>query len=54
MTIIRFNNNHEKWLAVVGMMNGKPYEIFTGKAEDAFHLPAYVSTGEVIKNLNDD
>lgn len=52
--IIRFNNNHEKWLAVVGMLNNKPYEIFTGKAEDAFHLPAYVSTGEVIKSLNDD
>jgi len=52
--IIRFNNNHEKWLAVVGMMNDKPYEIFTGKAEDAFHLPNYVSTGEVIKNLNDN
>ncbi|VAW25998.1 Ribonucleotide reductase of class II (coenzyme B12-dependent), partial [hydrothermal vent metagenome] len=52
--IIRFNNNHEKWLAVVGMMNDKPYEIFTGKAEDAFHLPNYVSTGEVIKSLNKD
>lgn len=52
--IIRFNNNHEKWLAVVGMLNNKPYEIFTGKAEDAFHLPNYVSTGEVIKNQNDD
>ncbi len=52
--IIRFNNNHEKWLAVVGMMNNKPYEIFTGKAEDAFHLPSYVSTGKVIKNLNDN
>ncbi len=52
--IIRFNNNHEKWLAVVGMMNDKPYEIFTGKAEDAFHLPNYVSTGEVIKNLNEN
>jgi len=50
--IIRFNNNHEKWLAVVGMLNNKPYEIFTGKAEDAFHLPNYVSTGEVIKNLD--
>lgn len=52
--IIRFNNNHEKWLAVVGMMDGKPYEIFTGKAEDAFHLPNYVFTGKVIKNLNKD
>ena len=52
--IIRFNNNHEKWLAVVGMLNNKPYEIFTGKAEDAFHLPNYVSTGEVIKNLDDN
>lgn len=52
--IIRFNNNHEKWLAVVGIINNKPYEIFTGKAEDAFHLPGYVTTGEVIKNTNPD
>ncbi|MEZ4951205.1 MAG: hypothetical protein R2784_17735 [Saprospiraceae bacterium] len=34
--IIRFQNNHEKWLAVVGLIDGRPYEIFTGRAEDTF------------------
>ena len=52
--IIRFNNNHEKWIAVVGMLDEKPYEIFTGKAEDAFQLPGYVAEGEVIKHRNHD
>ncbi len=47
--ILRFNNNHEKWIAVIGEMNGHPYEIFTGKAEDAFSLPNYVQKGAVIK-----
>ena len=52
--IIRFNNNHEKWIAVVGILNGKPYEIFTGKAEDAFQLPKYVNQGQIIKHRNKD
>ncbi len=50
--IIRFQNEHEKWIAVVGILNDKPYEIFTGKAEDAFILPSYVDKGWVIKNKN--
>lgn len=50
--IIRFNNHHEKWIAVVGLMDGKPYEIFTGKAEETFLLPKYVETGWVIKVKN--
>ena len=52
--IIRFQNNKEKWMAVVGLLNGKPYEIFTGKIEDVFVLPSYVEYGWVIKNKKDD
>jgi ribonucleoside-diphosphate reductase alpha chain len=48
--VIRFLNNHEKWIAVVGLLNGKPYEIFTGKAEDSFYLPLWIEAGWVIKN----
>jgi ribonucleoside-diphosphate reductase alpha chain len=47
--IVRFQNDYEKWIAVVGLINGRPYEIFTGKAED-FFLPPYVQKGWVIKN----
>jgi ribonucleoside-diphosphate reductase alpha chain len=52
--IIRFNNHHEKWIAVVGLMDGKPYEIFTGKAEETFLLPKYIEKGWVIKVKNGD
>ncbi|MFN2394173.1 MAG: adenosylcobalamin-dependent ribonucleoside-diphosphate reductase [Bacteroidales bacterium] len=47
--IVRFNNNSEKWVAVVSTLNDRPYEIFTGKAE-GFYLPPYVEKGRVIKN----
>jgi len=50
--VIRFMNDHEKWLAFVGLLNGRPYEIFTGKARDAFDFPKYVKEGWVIKNSN--
>jgi ribonucleoside-diphosphate reductase alpha chain len=46
--VIRFQNNYEKWIAVVGKLNGKPYEIFTGKADD-FFLPPWVEEGVVIR-----
>lgn len=46
--IIRFQNNYEKWLAVIGTINNKPYEIFTGKADD-FYLPPWVEKGLVVK-----
>ena len=52
--VVRFNNEKEKWMAVIGVLNGKPYEIFTGKAEDSFYLPTYVKDGWVIKNRDDD
>jgi ribonucleoside-diphosphate reductase alpha chain len=50
--VIRFMNDHEKWLAFVGLLNGRPYEIFTGKAKDAFDFPKYVKEGWIIKNGN--
>jgi len=52
--IIRFRNRDEKWIAVVGMLNGKPYEIFTGCAEDSFLIPTYINEGLVIKNRAED
>ena len=52
--VVRFQNNNEKWIAVVGLLNNKPYEIFTGSAED-FFLPNWVMKGQVarIKDEND-
>ncbi|MEI6764469.1 MAG: adenosylcobalamin-dependent ribonucleoside-diphosphate reductase [Bacteroidota bacterium] len=47
--VIRFQNDYEKWVAVVGVLHGRPYEIFTGKAED-FFLPASVNKGHVLRN----
>lgn len=52
--LVRFQNDYEKWLAVVGVLDGKPYEVFSGKMEEAFNLPAYVNKGWVIKNKSED
>jgi len=52
--IIRFQNNHEKWIAVIGLLNGRPYEIFTGRAEDSFFLPQWVEKGFIIKNKTEE
>jgi len=49
--VVRFQNNYEKWMAVVGKLNDKPYEIFTGKADD-FFLPPWVENGYVIREKN--
>lgn len=46
--IVRFQNDYEKWVAVVGLLDGKPYEVFTGKADD-FYLPPWVQNGEVVR-----
>ena len=46
--VVRFQNNYEKWIAFVGKLHGKPYEIFLGKAED-FFLPPYVEKGTIVK-----
>jgi ribonucleoside-diphosphate reductase alpha chain len=47
--VIRFQNDYEKWIAVVGLLDGKPYEVFTGQADD-FYLPPWVEKGAVIRN----
>ena len=51
--VVRFMNKNEPWLAVVGLIEGKPYEIFTGKMEDVFNLPDWVEKGWVIKNKDE-
>jgi len=51
--ILRFMNNNEKWIAIVGLLNDRPYEIFTGKGEDSFAILSSVDYGWVIKNKLD-
>jgi len=46
--VIRFVNNKEQWIGVIGLLNGQPYELFTGKLED-FPIPNYVDNGVVTK-----
>ena len=52
--VVRFKNDSEDWIAVIGLFEGRPYEIFTGKAEDTFRLPQYVHQGVVIKQKDDE
>lgn len=52
-SIMRFNNGTEKWIAFVGILDGKPYEIFTGRAIDAFMFPEWVNKGWIIKRKNE-
>ncbi len=54
--VVRFQNNKEKWIAFVGLMDGKPYEIFTGLAddEDGIFCPKSVSHGKIIKAIDPD
>ena len=52
----RFQNKKEKWVAFVGLLEGRPYEIFTGLQDDeeGIVLPKSVNTGWIVKNLNSD
>jgi ribonucleoside-diphosphate reductase alpha chain len=54
--VVRFQNNKEKWIAFIGIIDDKPYEIFTGLAddEDGILLPRWVNNGLIIKNRNED
>jgi ribonucleoside-diphosphate reductase alpha chain len=52
--IVRFQNNREKWVAVVGIFNERPYEIFTGPAEDFLFVPMWLERAWVIKDRNED
>lgn len=53
--VVRFQNNKEKWIAFVGLVDGRPYEIFTGLAddEDGLFCPKSVSHGKIIKAVDD-
>jgi len=53
-TVVRFNNNHEKWIAVVGVLDGRPYEFFAGKLEGLPAIPNSVEVGYIIKARNED
>ncbi len=53
--ILRFKNNDEDWIAFIGLLDGKPYEIFTGrKEEDTFPIPSKVKQGKILKTRNED
>lgn len=54
--VVRFQNNKEKWIAFVGLMNNEPYEIFTGLADDddGIFCPKSVNHGKIIKAMNAD
>lgn len=50
--VVRFQNNYEQWIAVVGLLDGKPYEIFTGRA-DGFLIHPSISKGWITKNKDE-
>ena len=54
--VVKFQNNREKWIAFVGLLYGRPYEIFTGLADDdeGIMLPKNVSKGTIIKSYDED
>ncbi|MDR1454479.1 MAG: adenosylcobalamin-dependent ribonucleoside-diphosphate reductase [Tannerella sp.] len=54
--VVKFQNNREKWIAFVGLLNGHPYEIFTGLADDdeGIMLPKNVSKGAIIKSRDEN
>ena len=54
--VVRFQNNKEKWVAFVGLLDGRPYEIFTGLQDDdeGIVLPKTVTKGKIIKQVSDD
>ena len=53
--VVRFQNNKEKWIAFVGLVNNQPYEIFTGLAddEDGIFCPKSVTKGKIIKTVDE-
>jgi len=54
--IVRFHNSKDKWIAFIGLLDGKPYEIFTGLAddEDGILIPNWVDSGHILKNREAD
>ena len=54
--VVRFQNNKEKWIAFIGLINGRPYEIFTGLADDeeGIFCPKSVTKGKIIKAIDEN
>ena len=53
--VVRFKNGKEDWIAFVGMLEGHPYEIFTGKIEDdAMYIPPKITKGNILKVREED
>ena len=54
--VVRFQNNKEKWVALIGLLDGYPYEIFTGLQDDdeGIFIPKSVTTGRIIKNTDEN
>jgi ribonucleoside-diphosphate reductase alpha chain len=51
--VLQFMNDDERWVAVVGLLDGRPYEIFTGSAR-GFFLPDFVTKGNILKNRDEE
>ncbi len=53
--IVKFQNNKDKWIAFIGLLNDRPYEIFTGinDEDEGIFLPKNVAKGAIIKNVDD-
>jgi ribonucleoside-diphosphate reductase, adenosylcobalamin-dependent len=54
--VVKFQNNKEKWIAFIGLLNGRPYEIFTGinDEEEGIFLPKNLAKGAIIKNIDEN
>ncbi len=54
--VVRFQNNKDKWIAFIGLIDNRPYEIFTGLVddEDGILIPRWVTNGLIIKNKDED
>ena len=53
--VVRFNNNNEKWIAFVGLLDGEPYEVFTGIVDDdVLIFPKTIERGRIVKNRDAD
>ena len=54
--VVRYQNNKEKWVALVGLLDGRPYEIFTGLQDDeeGLMLPKSCTHGKIVKQVNED
>lgn len=48
-SVLRFRNGDEEWIAYVGLLDQKPYEIFTGRVKDGFDIPDAISKGTIVK-----